>query len=136
MFVYILINENNYPIGTYADVDDAKKNKKDGYKVLKSNVIEHLSPVQLEQTMRNLGRQVKTQKIVLTTPNRSWNAFLGDDIEKRHDDHQFEWNLNEAHQWASEFASRFNLTYQIAPIGRELTGFGSPSIGLIFQAKS
>lgn len=97
-------------------------------------VIEHLTPIQLEQTMRNLGRQLKTKKIILTTPNRSWNPFLGDDIDKRHDDHQFEWTLEEATTWATSFAARYALTFSIAPIGRELVGFGSPSIGLVFQS--
>ena len=98
-------------------------------------VIEHLTAVQLEQTMRNLGGQLKTKKIILTTPNRSWNQFLGDHIDRRHADHQFEWTLEEATAWAATFSARYNLTYTVAPIGRELVGFGSPSIGLVFQTK-
>lgn len=103
--------------------------------VVMCEVIEHLSPVQLEMAMRNLGKHVKTQKIVLTTPNREWNSFLMDEVTKRHDDHQFEWTIAEAEQWCKGFAARFGYEFVISTIGRELHGFGSPSIGIILSKK-
>ena len=41
MFIYIVINEINYPIGTFIDISDARKYKETGvnYKIIKSTLV-------------------------------------------------------------------------------------------------
>jgi 2-polyprenyl-3-methyl-5-hydroxy-6-metoxy-1,4-benzoquinol methylase len=103
--------------------------------IILCEVIEHLSPEQLEMAVRNLGTQVRTKQIILTTPNRAWNPVLMEEVDKRHDDHQFEWTTTEAEEWCRSFCSRYNYTYKLDTIGRVLNNLGSPSIGIIFAKK-
>jgi len=103
--------------------------------VILCEVIEHLSPEQLEMAMRTLGTQVKTKQIILTTPNRAWNPVLMEEVTSRHDDHQFEWTVEEATKWCEAFCARYNYTFKLDTIGRVLQELGSPSIGIIFSKK-
>ena len=104
--------------------------------VVLCEVIEHFEPIELEQTLRNIFRYIRTQKLVLTTPNRLWNSLLGTDGEManqlRHADHKFEWTLPEAQAWATATAVRFGKQVTLEPVGRVFQTYGSPTIGIVF----
>ena len=104
--------------------------------VVLCEVIEHFEPIELEQTLRNIFRYIRTQKLVLTTPNRLWNSLLGTDGEManqlRHADHKFDWTLPEAQAWATATAVRFGKQVTLEPVGRVFQTYGSPTIGIVF----
>ena len=98
-------------------------------------VIEHLDINRLKAFERVLFEFIKPKTIVLTTPNREYNAMwanLDTDI-LRHGDHRFEWSRNEFVEWANRVGAKFDYEVEILPIGEEDEKFGSPSQMVIFR---
>ncbi len=94
-------------------------------------VIEHLDPPRLSAFERVVFEYAKPKTILLTTPNREYNAVY--EIERlRHDDHRFEWNRDEFLNWANGIASRFGFKVTIEGIGDEHPEFGCPSQMAVF----
>jgi len=97
-------------------------------------VIEHLEPGRLAAFERVLWEFARPQTVVLTTPNRDYNAHwetlpAG---EMRHKDHRFEWSRDEFATWAQSVAERFGYNVRIEPIGEEDDDLGAPSQMAVF----
>jgi len=92
-------------------------------------VIEHLDPARLAACERVLFEFAKPKNVVITTPNREYNAKwetlpAG---KFRHRDHRFEWTRVEFQQWASNVAARFGYQVRFVPVGPEDALLGSPT---------
>jgi 3' terminal RNA ribose 2'-O-methyltransferase Hen1 len=82
-------------------------------------VIEHLDLTRLEAFERVLFEYTKPSVIILTTPNREYNAKYENLFENklRHTDHRFEWTREEFHKWAARTAEKFSYTVKFSEIG-------------------
>jgi len=92
-------------------------------------VIEHLDPPRLEAFERVLFEYAKPKKVILTTPNREYNAMWESmsETDLRHQDHRFEWSRKEFHAWANKIAEKFGYSVHFLPIGPEDAKVGSPT---------
>ncbi len=98
-------------------------------------VIEHLDPSRLSAFERVLFEHARPGTIVLTTPNREYNATWADvgSDRLRHPDHRFEWSRREFAEWAEGIAGRFGYAVRFQPIGPEDEALGPPTQMGIFQ---
>jgi 3' terminal RNA ribose 2'-O-methyltransferase Hen1 len=92
-------------------------------------VIEHLEPARLEMCARVLLGYTRPGTVILTTPNREYNARwprvrAG---ALRHRDHRFEWTRAEFQAWTERVALDYGYTVDVAAIGPEDAIAGSPT---------
>jgi len=92
-------------------------------------VIEHLDPSRLSAFEKVLFAYARPKAIVLTTPNREYNAkYEGlTDGALRHGDHRFEWTRVEFRDWATKTAERFSYAVQFSEIGDVDETCGTPT---------
>ena len=98
-------------------------------------VVEHLDPPRLSAFERTIFEFARPGTVVLTTPNREYNAMwvnVGAG-RLRHADHRFEWNRQEFRSWADSVAARFGYSVEFLPVGPEHTVFGSPTQMGVFK---
>jgi 3' terminal RNA ribose 2'-O-methyltransferase Hen1 len=98
-------------------------------------VIEHLDPPRLSAFERVLFEFAKPRTVVLTTPNREYNA-VWESLpagQMRHPDHRFEWTRQEFHDWARRMAERFGYSVRFVPVGPEHPELGSPTQLGVFE---
>ncbi|HYG57057.1 MAG TPA: 3' terminal RNA ribose 2'-O-methyltransferase Hen1 [Symbiobacteriaceae bacterium] len=101
-------------------------------------VIEHLDPPRLSAFERVLFEFARPATIVLTTPNREYNALyegLAEDA-LRHGDHRFEWTRAEFATWAQATAQRFGYSLKLAPVGPQDPEKGAPSQMGVFTLRT
>ncbi|HJZ54544.1 MAG TPA: 3' terminal RNA ribose 2'-O-methyltransferase Hen1 [Gemmataceae bacterium] len=98
-------------------------------------VIEHLDPPRLAAFERVLFEFARPGTVVLTTPNREFNATWETlPAEKfRHADHRFEWTRREFQEWAAEMADRFGYSVRFLPVGPEHPQYGPPTQMGVFR---
>jgi hypothetical protein len=98
-------------------------------------VVEHLDPPRLAAFERVLFEQACPAAIVMTTPNREYNARFETMPAGsfRHKDHRFEWTRSEFQNWARGVATRFNYTVSFLPVGDEDATLGPPTQMAIFR---
>lgn len=97
-------------------------------------VIEHIEPSRLASFERALFEYARPGTIVITTPNREYNAkFAGmRPGAMRHADHRFEWSRAEFRGWAEPVAERHGYQVEISGIGDEDAALGHPSQMAVF----
>lgn len=94
-------------------------------------VIEHIEPDRLEAVVANIFGNLRPHLIILTTPNRQWNATITlSDL--RHRDHRFEWTQNECINWSARVSERYGYQAAWRPIGAD-GDFGPPTQALVFR---
>jgi len=96
-------------------------------------VIEHLDTPRLAAFERVVFECAKPRAILLTSPNREYNAVFGDDEEFRHADHRFEWTRAEFSEWAERVAGEYGYRVRIEGVGPEHTEYGAPSQLAVFE---
>lgn len=99
-------------------------------------VVEHLDPARLAAFERVVFEHARPRSVVLTTPNREYNALFEDFApgKLRHPDHRFEWTRAEFADWAARVAARHNYSVTIEPVGPVDPTWGAPSqLGLFRQ---
>jgi 3' terminal RNA ribose 2'-O-methyltransferase Hen1 len=98
-------------------------------------VIEHLDPPRLASLERAVFEFAKPGAVVVTTPNREYNALFETlpAGKMRHADHRFEWTREEFEGWARNVAERHGYTVEFRPIGPLSEQFGAPSQMGIFR---
>jgi len=100
-------------------------------------VIEHLDPPRLAAFERVVFEFARPGTVVLTTPNREYNATW-ETLPAgtfRHPDHRFEWTRAEFQAWANGVASRFGYAVQFLPVGPDHPEFGPPTqMGVFVKA--
>ena len=97
-------------------------------------VIEHLDISRLAAFERVLFEFAKPPVVILTTPNREYNAnyqSLGESM--RHNDHRFEWTRAEFKEWATGVAKKFGYSVQLSEIGDLDDEYGAPTQMGVFK---
>ena len=97
-------------------------------------VIEHIEPHRLSALVMSLFADARPGLIVITTPNREYNALFETmkDNQLRHPDHRFEWTRAEFETWATEAANENGYKVEFAPLGPVDDTHGAPSQMAIF----
>jgi 3' terminal RNA ribose 2'-O-methyltransferase Hen1 len=92
-------------------------------------VVEHLDPPRLAAFERALFGCARPKTVVLTTPNREYNALFPSlpAGRLRHRDHRFEWTRAEFQLWAEGVAGSYGYCVRIVPVGAEDASAGAPS---------
>lgn len=100
-------------------------------------VVEHLDPGRLAAFERALFGCARPGAVVLTTPNREYNArFEGLPAGSlRHRDHRFEWTRDELRRWAEAVGERFGYALRSAPIGPDDPILGPPTQMIVFTRR-
>jgi 3' terminal RNA ribose 2'-O-methyltransferase Hen1 len=98
-------------------------------------VIEHLDRPRLASFERVVFGHARPSTVVVTTPNREYNAsFEGLPAGRfRHRDHRFEWTRRELEDWGGEVAGRFGYRVRFLPIGPEDPELGAPTQMAVFE---
>jgi 3' terminal RNA ribose 2'-O-methyltransferase Hen1 len=96
-------------------------------------VIEHLDPERRPAFERVVFEDARPATVVLTTPNREYNALFDEPRELRHADHRFEWTRQEFGEWVAHVSARFGYRATILPVGAEDPHAGPPSQLAIFS---
>lgn len=92
-------------------------------------VIEHLDKNRLPAFERVIFEFARPKTIILTTPNREYNAIFENGVSDtlRHHDHRFEWTRKEFESWATEVAAKNNYQVQFLPVGEVEEQVGAPT---------
>jgi len=92
-------------------------------------VIEHLDISRLAAFERVLFEFAKPPLVVLTTPNKEYNANYENlhEDELRHGDHRFEWTRAEFREWANKVSEKFGYTVKFSEIGDVDETHGAPT---------
>jgi len=97
-------------------------------------VIEHLDEPRLRSFERVVFGHAKPKTMVLTTPNRDYNAKFATLPAGtfRHRDHRFEWSRAEFESWAGRVAGENGYSVRFLPIGPEDAELGAPTQMAVF----
>jgi 3' terminal RNA ribose 2'-O-methyltransferase Hen1 len=98
-------------------------------------VIEHLDADRLGAFERVLFEFARPQTIVLTTPNREYNARFPNLAAGalRHRDHRFEWTRAEFASWSERVAAMHGYGVEFASVGEVDAVLGPPSQMAVFR---
>jgi len=98
-------------------------------------VIEHLDPGRLGAFERIVFEFARPETVVLTTPNREYNAKFPNlaDGSFRHRDHRFEWTREEFASWGDRVAASHGYQIEYAPVGEVDDELGPPSQMGVFR---
>jgi 3' terminal RNA ribose 2'-O-methyltransferase Hen1 len=82
-------------------------------------VIEHIDPPLLDSVAAVVFGDARPATVVVTTPNREYNARYEtlEDHRLRHHDHRFEWSRAEFEAWANAVAERYGYAVRFEGIG-------------------
>jgi 3' terminal RNA ribose 2'-O-methyltransferase Hen1 len=99
-------------------------------------VIEHMDEPRLRSFERVVFGHAKPKTVVVTTPNREYNAkFEGLPAgEFRHRDHRFEWTRPEFEAWAGRVAADNGYGVRFMAVGLEDAELGAPTQMAVFDA--
>ncbi len=92
-------------------------------------VIEHIEPTRLSAFERAVFEFALPKTVILTTPNREYNAKYENMQENtlRHGDHRFEWTREEFASWTKKICGRFGYSCEIRGIGEPDETYGNPT---------
>ncbi len=102
-------------------------------------VVEHFDPPRLKAFERVVFEFARPGIVVVTTPNREYNAAwdnLAVEPDRdgqpaltklRHRDHRFEWTRAEFQAWANAVAERLGYAVRFLPVGPEDPTLGPPT---------
>ena len=98
-------------------------------------VIEHIDPPRLAALEASLFGDAQPGLVVVTTPNREYNALFDGMAEGqlRHGDHRFEWTRAEFEDWATRVAEAHGYAVETQPIGPLNETHGAPSQMAVFR---
>lgn len=97
-------------------------------------VIEHLDLERLPALERAVFEFARPKMVVVTTPNREYNAHYNMSEDKlRHRDHRFEWTRQEFATWVNGVAEKFGYIARIEGVGEEDPKWGAASQMAVFQ---
>lgn len=98
-------------------------------------VVEHVEPARLPVLAQAVFGHARPGAVVLTTPNRDWNATVLAlaDGKLRHRDHRFEWSRAEFAAWAVEVVGRFGYRAELSGAGEPHPELGHPTQMAVFR---
>ena len=97
--------------------------------------LEHLDPERLGAFERALFAFAKPETVIVTTPNREYNAQYPGIAPSglRHADHRFEWTRAEFAAWANAVATAHGYAVDFEPVGEVDEALGAPTQMSIFR---
>ncbi|MBI5706003.1 MAG: 3' terminal RNA ribose 2'-O-methyltransferase Hen1 [Armatimonadetes bacterium] len=98
-------------------------------------VIEHLDPPRLAAFERIVFEFARPRTVVITTPNREYNALFENLPEDgmRHRDHRFEWTRGEFRAWTEGVVERHAYGVKLLEIGPQNAKHGAPTQMAVFE---
>lgn len=98
-------------------------------------VIEHMEPDRLTAFEDTLFGHARPRSIVVTTPNREYNATFEamPEGQLRHPDHRFEWDRAEFEAWCRDTAARNGYRVRFEGIGESHPDHGPPTQMAVFE---
>jgi 3' terminal RNA ribose 2'-O-methyltransferase Hen1 len=102
-----------------------------------SEVIEHIDPERLDHAERCVFGFMQPRKVVVTTPNASFNEMFGlEEGRFRHRDHRFEWTETEVTAWCGRIGRDYGYSYELGGAGGYEPAFGHLSHFIVFEKAS
>lgn len=99
--------------------------------------LEHLPSAHLSRLERAVFTGLGPGRVVITTPNREYNALYGmEPGEYRHPHHRFEWDRPKFERWASGAAGRNGYAVAFEGVGPAHGWFGSPTQMAVFRRQA
>ena len=97
-------------------------------------VVEHIDQERLPAFERAIFGFAHPRTVVLTTPNRDYNAKFPAlaDGALRHRDHRFEWTRGEFADWTAQVVQQYGYTVALSGIGDSDPEFGQPTQMAVF----
>ncbi len=95
-------------------------------------VVEHLDPARLPALERVVFGAAAPGAVLVTTPNREFNARYENLVGLRHPDHRFEWDRAEFATWARGVAAAYGYAVDIRGIGDDDPDLGRPTQMAVF----
>ncbi|MBI5363351.1 MAG: 3' terminal RNA ribose 2'-O-methyltransferase Hen1, partial [Planctomycetes bacterium] len=98
-------------------------------------VIEHVDEARLPALERIVFEFARPRVVVVTTPNREYNARFTTlpAGRMRHRDHRFEWTRVEFTAWCAGVSARNGYAFRALPIGDEDAELGAPTQMGVFE---
>ncbi len=98
-------------------------------------VVEHIDRQRLPAFERVLFEFAAPVTVILTTPNREYNAHYEwlPERQLRHGDHRFEWSRAEFEAWTKHICETFGYTAEISGIGDVDEQYGAPTQMGVFR---
>jgi 3' terminal RNA ribose 2'-O-methyltransferase Hen1 len=98
-------------------------------------VIEHLEPGRLMALERTVFECARPGTVVVTTPNREYNAKFENLVagRMRHPDHRFEWSREEFTRWANGVGESHGYSVRFVPVGPQDEELGPPTQMGVFR---
>lgn len=98
-------------------------------------VVEHIDPPRLAALEHVVFGAARPGTVLVTTPNREFNARYEGLIGMRHNDHRFEWSRAEFADWSDRVAASYGYRVQRKGIGEIDERLGTPTQLAIFTRK-
>jgi 3' terminal RNA ribose 2'-O-methyltransferase Hen1 len=98
-------------------------------------VIEHIDEYRLSSIMKTIFSEYQPKIIIVTTPNREYNAVYEMDEAMRHTDHRFEWTRREFKSKCETWIENVPYSMETEGIGQEHEEHGHPTQMCTFVKK-
>lgn len=95
-------------------------------------VIEHVDPSRLAALEHIVFGAARPGSVIVTTPNREYNALYEGLVGLRHPDHRFEWTRAQFGRWSDRVAASYGYSVQRRGIGDLDERRGTPTVMAIF----
>lgn len=103
--------------------------------IILCEVIEHIDEERLPKVFQTILQDYRPKNLVVTTPNKEYNALYEMDTEFRHGDHRFEWSREEFEAWCKARNEEGEYELIFDGIGELDEQFGFPTQMCIFKRK-
>ena len=98
-------------------------------------VIEHIDEERLPKIMKMILEDYRPKSLIITTPNKEYNAVYELNEHFRHSDHRFEWSRTEFRNWCNTCAANQPYELQFDQIGDFHEQYGPPTQMCILKRK-
>jgi 3' terminal RNA ribose 2'-O-methyltransferase Hen1 len=99
-------------------------------------VVEHVDPPRLDALERVVFGAARPGAVIVTTPNREYNANYPGLVGMRHPDHRFEWDRAQFAHWSDRVAAAHGYSVERQGIGDPDHHLGSPTQMAVFTRDS
>jgi 3' terminal RNA ribose 2'-O-methyltransferase Hen1 len=96
-------------------------------------VVEHVDPSRLSALEQVVFGAARPGSVIVTTPNREYNALYEGLIGLRHPDHRFEWDRAQFAAWSGRVASAYRYNVERHGIGDNDEALGAPTQLAVFS---
>jgi 3' terminal RNA ribose 2'-O-methyltransferase Hen1 len=95
-------------------------------------VVEHVDPPRLAALERVVFGAARPRAVLVTTPNREYNALYDGLVGLRHPDHRFEWDRAEFAAWTARVAAAYGYAVEVRGVGDLDDELGAPTQLAVF----